>query len=203
MPSRHFKLNVKSRILVKLFMKLLPGYAVFFSALILIGILYGFIANAMVGVIFLFICFVSLRYKYKDKITYHNESTKKCIALSIALFAISSLPLLVLNMRVSLIFCVSISIGMTWFLHEMGLKQKCEKELIELTKPKPFNVKCCTLDELLNRCRELGLKTNQVDFCVDAFVNRLTIQELADKYCLEIQSVKNKKQTYKNKLMKY
>lgn len=191
------------RIKLKLFKKLVPWYAIFFLSLTTIGIVYSIIANKPVGVILLFISFVSLRYTYKDEITYHNESTKKCIALSITLFAICAFLLIVLNTGVSLIACVPIAIGATWFLHVMGVKQANDKRLSELTKPKKFNVVGCTLDELLDRCRELGLKTNQVDFCIDAFVNRLTIQELADKYCIEIQSVKNKKQTYKNKLMKY
>ena len=196
-------MSVKSRIRLKLLIRLMPGYAIFFFSLILIDIIYGLIIKSTIGIVFLFISFVSLRYTYKNQITYHNKSTKKCIALSILLFVVSALPLMIINMKVSLIFSVPIAMGMTWFLHEMGLKQNYEKELLELKKPKFFDVKGCTLEELLNRCRELGLKTNQVNFCIDAFVNRLTILELADKYCLEIQSVKNKKQTYKNKLRKY
>lgn len=191
------------RIKIKLFKKLVPWYVIFFLSLITIGIIYSIIANKLSGVILLFISFVSLRYTYKDKITYHDESTKRCIALSITLFAICSFPLIILNLGVSLVACIPIAIGATWFLHVMGIKQCNDKKLLELTKPKKFNIVGCTLEELLDRCRNLGLKTNQVDFCIDAFVNRLTITELADKYCLEIQSVKNKKQTYKNKLMKY
>lgn len=196
-------MSVKSRIRLKLFIRLMPGYAIFFISIFTIGVLYSFIAGSAIGMPILFVAFISLRYRYKDNVTYHNMSTKKCIALSILLFVVSALPLMIINMKVSLIFSVPIAMGMTWFLHEMGLKQNYEKELLELKKPKFFDVKGCTLEELLNRCRELGLKTNQVNFCIDAFVNRLTIPELADKYCLEIQSVKNKKQTYKNKLRKY
>lgn len=149
-----FKVSAKSRIWVRLFMKLLPGYAIFFSALIAIDILYGFIAGAMTGVLFLFVAFVSLRYEYKDRVTYHNASTKKCIALSIALFAVSALPLIVFNMKIDLLSSVPIAIGMTWYLHEMGLKQSAEKELAEVrAKKDSFDLDNCTEEELRERCR--------------------------------------------------
>lgn len=155
MRLQPFKVSAKSRIRVRLFMKLLPGYAIFFSALLGIDILYGFIAGAMVGVLFLFIAFVSLRYEYKDRITYHNESTKKCIALSIGLFAVSSIPLIAITMKVCLIFMVQIAIGMTWFLHEMGLKQAAEKELKELKEKKDyFDLDNCTEEQLIERCKQ-------------------------------------------------
>ena len=150
-----FKVSAESRIRVRLFMKLLPGYAIFFSALIAIDILYGFIAGAMTGVLFLFVAFVSLRYEYKDRVTYHNASTKKCIALSIALFAVSALLLIVFNMKIGLLSSIPIAIGMTWYLHEMGLKQSAEKELEEVrAKKDSFDLDNCTEEELRERCRQ-------------------------------------------------
>lgn len=150
-----FKVSAKSRIRVRLFMMLIPGYAVFFLSLFAISALYGFISGAATGVIFLFISFVSLRYQYKDRITYHNSSTKRCIALSIGLFAVSAFPLIVLNMRVSLLPSVIIAIGMTWILHTLGLKQCAERRVKELEEKKDtFDLDNCTEEELVARCKQ-------------------------------------------------
>lgn len=155
MRSQNFKVGAKSRIRIKLFIRLFPGYAIFFLALFSISALYFMISGNLTGVLFLFGSFVFLRYKYKDKITYHNESTKKCIAMSIGLFAISAFPLIVLNLRVSFLSSVAIAIGMTWILYQFGLKQKAERELEDLKNKKDtFNLDTCTEEQLIERCRQ-------------------------------------------------
>lgn len=146
-------MSVKSRIRLKLFIRLMPGYAIFFISIFTIGVLYSFIAGSAIGMPILFVAFISLRYRYKDNVTYHNMSTKKCIALSIALFAVSAFPLIVLNMKISLISSMPIAIGMTWFLYVLGLKDKAERELEE-SKKDTFNLDNCTEEELRERCRQ-------------------------------------------------
>ena len=146
-------MSVKSRIRLKLFIRLIPGYAIFFISIFMIGVLYSLIAGSAIGMPILFISFISLRYRYKDNITYHNMSTKKCIALSIALFAVSAFPLIVLNTKIGLLSSIPIAIGMTWFLYVLGLKDKAERELEE-SKKDTFNLDTCTEEELRERCRQ-------------------------------------------------
>lgn len=146
-------MTVKSRIKLKLFIRLIPGYAIFFISIFMIGALYSLIAGSAIGMPILFISFISLRYRYKDNITYHNMSTKKCIALSIALFAVSAFPLIVLNTKIGLLSSIPIAIGMTWFLYVLGLKDKAERELEE-SKKDTFNLDTCTEEELRERCRK-------------------------------------------------
>lgn len=146
-------MSVKSRIRLKLFIRLMPGYAIFFISIFTIGVLYSFIAGSAIGMPILFVAFISLRYRYKDNVTYHNMSTKKCIALSIALFAVSAFPLIVLNMKICLLSSMPIAIGMTWFLYVLGLKDKAERELEE-SKKDTFNLDNCTEEELRERCRQ-------------------------------------------------
>lgn len=142
------------RIRMRLLRKLLPGYALFFGALLVIGILYGIIAKSPIGIFFLFFGFISLRYSYKDKTTYHNDSTKKCIALSIALFAISALPLVIFDTRVGLLSSIPIAIGMTWILYVFGAKKNLEIEVERLSTSKKFDLDHCTEAELIARCKE-------------------------------------------------
>ena len=143
-------MQAKMRIQVRLFMKLLPGYAFFILTLVLIELLYTLIAGRNIGIMSLFLAFIFLRYTYKYQITYHNHSTKKCIALSIILFLISSFPLIVLHIGISLLSFVPIAIGMTWFLYILGQNEQYK----ELIKPKPFDLDNCTVEELTARCKE-------------------------------------------------
>lgn len=145
-------MRAEARIKWRLFRKLLPGYALFFGFLIGIDILYGFIAQGCVGTLILFAVFVSLRNKYRNGITYHAETTKRCIALSVALFGVSAIPLIGLNMRVSLIFSVPVGIAMTWFLHVVGVKKDLERKLS--VPVKKFDLDNCTEAELIERCKE-------------------------------------------------
>lgn len=147
-------MKAETRIRIRLAKKLIPGYALFFAFLALIGIGYGFVAGSAIGISFLFFSFVSMRNLYNGGITYHDDKTKRCIVYSMTLFAIAALPLIVFNMRISLLFSIPIAIGMTWLLHEFGLKKKAEIELKELKKPKKFNLDDCTEKELVERCRE-------------------------------------------------
>lgn len=112
------RLSARNRVKLKLFFRLLPGYTIFFSSLVAIGFIY----DNILGIWSLFFSFVCLRYKYLDAVTWHSESTKRCIALSIGLFALSSIPLIVFNSHKSIIACVPIAVGMTWFLYVLGLK---------------------------------------------------------------------------------
>lgn len=174
-----------------------------FMTILALLVLYSILINKVFEFAIMFITYFITKNLYDTQ--YHTSSMKVCFVLSLFIFLISLTLCFpkTMSMIMSGLFGVVIAYT-SCLVGRVKHKLKDYDRLIsEFNKPKQFNIVGCTLDELLDRCRELGLKSNQVEFCVDAFVNRLTIQELADKYCLEIQSVKNKKQTYKNKLMKY
>lgn len=140
----------RARVMVKLFIRLIPGYALFFFSILALGLLYGNI----VGIIILFITFVSLRYKYDNSITFHADSSKNCLALSILLFVISGIPLIVFAFDVSMLSAIPIGIGMTWILYQFGLKNKLAERVSELEFSKPFDLDNCTEEELRARCKE-------------------------------------------------
>jgi hypothetical protein len=74
-------------------------------------------------------------------------------------------------------------------------------DLVEFYKEQTsFNVKNCTEQELVDKCKSLGFNDSQIDLCVKAFVDKLSQGELANIFSMEVQSVKNKKQFYKDKL---
>lgn len=195
-------MKVKTRVYVKWFMKLLPGYAFFFCVLALLALVYGLIARSLVGLFPLFVSFASLRYEYYNSITYHNPSTKKCIFLSIAMFAICSFPLIVLNLKVSLLASVPIAIGMTWLLHELGKRDIYRKELAKFSSIEKFDADNCTKEQLLKRRKELKFSKDKTDMCVKMFIDKVSYNKLADEYCIEPTSIGISKMRLKKKLNK-
>lgn len=161
------KTTLKAKIQVKLelFLRLLPAYSLFFIALFIIGILY----KNLLGVVFLFIAFATLRYKYNDSITYHNDSNKKCIALSILLFAIASIPLIVFPIKISILMFLPIAVGITWLLYEFGIKKKLEKSVNEV---KPFNLDTCTKSELILHCKEHNYNELKTEIAIKFFIDK-------------------------------
>jgi len=109
-----------------MFIKTIPGYAVFFTFLALISFVFG---NPM-GIAFLFFAFISLRYRYDGKMTYHCDKVPPCIALSCVIFLVGGLLLASLNINISLLAPVPVAVGITWLLH-IGGKYKENNKRIE------------------------------------------------------------------------
>lgn len=63
-----------------------------------------------------------------------------------------------------------------------------------------FNVNIATEEQVKERCRKLGKKPEYTKFCIDAFVNKLSRKELAEKYCIEPETVKSYKRKRKKDL---
>lgn len=67
-------------------------------------------------------------------------------------------------------------------------------------KPKQFNVNSCTEEELIARCKELGFSQALTELSVEFFVLKTKQSILADKYCIEENSVAKQKYRLKHKL---
>ena len=53
---------------------------------------------------------------------------------------------------------------------------------------------------LIYRCKKLGLDKNKIDFAIDCFINGLNRKEMADKYCLEPETIKKYKSNLRKEL---
>lgn len=186
-------LSVEMRVRLKLLKKLMPGYVFFFGSLVLISLVYGFMAKSIIGVTFLFVAFVSLRYTYRKKITYHADTTRKCIALSILMFALASIPLLVFNMKITLLSSIPIAIGMTWLLHNFGIKKELETELLSLKAPKKFDLDNCTEAELIERCK-LCFK-HDVEYKTERAIKHFTLKLPHEE--IDVNPEQSKKERYR------
>lgn len=141
----------------------------------------------------LFVAFVTLRYAYPK--TYHSQSFYRCVVISIAVFWIT-IPIMT-EMNVSIFAAVLLGCVISYIAYRV---QDYLELLAEKLLRDKFMVETCTEEQMLTRCHELGFRQQQIDFCIDAFVNKIPEKELSNIYFIEVQSVRNKKQYYKKKL---
>lgn len=76
------------------------------------------------------------------------------------------------------------------------------KKLLKLpifNKPK-FSCDTATEYQIKEKCRKLGKSKEYVDFCIDAFVVKLTRKEMANKYMLEPNTIKQYKRIRRKEL---
>lgn len=78
------------------------------------------------------------------------------------------------------------------------LKEKLTKIIISYKKQSLDNI---SETQIRYRCHKLGKSKEYTDFCVDAFVYKLSNKELAQKYYLEVETVKHYKVLRKKELI--
>ena len=91
---------------------------------------------------------------------------------------------------------------------ELNLKSKDSKILKEKLAKIILNIRTNSLNgisqtQLEYRCRKLNKSKDYTDFCIDAFIKRLSNRELSDKYFLSIETVKHYKVLRKKELTRY
>lgn len=72
----------------------------------------------------------------------------------------------------------------------------------ELEKKSEFNTDTCTKDELIARCNELHFGKDKTELAIEFFINKTKQSELADRFCIEEQSITRRKMRMKSQLNK-
>jgi len=203
------KISVSRRtfdILTKLYR--IGGFVLVVTALTVFSIM----RNKLVQFVIMFMSYFMTKGRYETQ--WHTKGLKQCFIASLVIFAVA--VELVPGATYSIVLCGVFGSILSYFSYAVGdycklnkenreLKAKYEQlqdKVDELTK---FKLNGCTPEQLEERCRQLGFKPKIVEFCLRAFTDKFgyyTDAELAEYYCMEIQSVKNKKYLYRHKLEK-
>lgn len=150
-----------------------------------------------------------LIFKQGYKYGLHTSKSWACIALSyVVIFIGCALGYIFKGQYVLIVLLASILAYLNCMLGQMQYKASrfdaIEKPYEQLksmyNKQLQFNVKSCSEAELVAQCKLKGLSGEQIEFCIDAFIN-LNGKELWAKYGSEFQTVANRKQYYRKILM--
>lgn len=180
------------RIKFKLFQ--ISTYAIVFLT---IGLM-AFLTNKYIETVALFVSFVWLRYAFEK--TYHSNSFWLCILISVIVFIIAIL--FMPNKNLSLLASVVFGLVIDFIAYKYKDYQDNKTALTEFTKPKPFSVETCTESELIERCKELHLSEENTNLAIEFFIKKTNQSIIADRLCINKQSIKNRKLRLKEKLNK-
>lgn len=174
---------------------------------------FSILLNKTIEYAIMFLSYFLIKGKYR--LQYHSHSMKECLLLSLIIFAIAILSCVPL--KYSIVFCGVMGILIAYLSYRAGYVQLLLKdyayieprynELIErLESESKFKINTASYDEIKQRCRSLNMSSNAIEFCLYAFTDfygkRYNDSELADHFCIEVQSAKNKKRLYRKKLEK-
>lgn len=169
---------------------------------------FSFLINRIVEFAIMFLAYFISKQKYG--VQYHAKSMKNCLLLSLVIFGLA--VSLCLPRYYSAIFAGFVGLTAAYLSYHAGIIQfkladyayiaPRYNALIE--KYTAFSVRTATAEEVKERCRLAKLNNSGTEFCLRAFTDyygrHFTEKELAAHYCIELQSVKNKKAYYRKKL---
>lgn len=149
---------------------------------------------------FQIVALFALRYKFEK--TYHASTTMRCtfLTLSIGYLAIPRiLPL-------SLVLFSSVFIGfliafLSWLAQEFIDRKKKITKLEKEVQSREFSLYDCTKDEFTSYCLSKKVRRDRVEYVWDILRSDTSVVDLADKYYVEPQTIKQDRWRYKKKLL--
>lgn len=153
------------------------------------------------GIVF-FVCHWLIREQYPMQ--YHHIIPATCRLITGATFFF--------GMSFILPFTLSLfsAIPINYFIGWVGFSKK-QAEYYEykylrikekLEEGNKFNTDNCTEEQLIARCKELKMKPDNIKLAIDFFIHQKSRKELAEEYCVELESIKQRKRRMKNQLNK-
>lgn len=174
---------------------LIEFYAVrIFLYVIILGSIFTytyFIGKTSEGIA-LFISYTFFRWCFPT--TWHDKKTLNCTIYSILIF--SALNKLALPFAISILSTVVLSLLLTYGLYK--LQVLIDNQIIV----RNFCTDNCTEQELLERCKEIGLSEENTKLAIEFFIKKTKQSEIAKALCVEEHAVSTRKLRLKQKLNK-
>lgn len=174
----------------KLYLRGVPQLLLVAALLLPVAVLTGKYVEACFQIASLF----ALRYKFPK--TYHAKTTARCtfLTLSIGYLAIPHiLPLH--NCLFSSIAVGFIIAFLSWLAQEFIDRAKKIKQL----ETPELTIYTCSRDEFSAFCLQNKIRNERVEYVWDLIRGDESVNELADKYCVEPQTIKQDRWRFKKK----
>jgi hypothetical protein len=164
-------------------------YGIVFATIALMATVTG----KFVETIGLFVSFVVLRNEFGK--TWTSKLFWRCILISCIVFvvAIGFVP----NKGVSILACIAFGLCIDYIAYKYR-----DYDDLRCQLNKPFCVDTCTTDELLTRCREVGLSEENTELSVEFFITKTKQRIIADRLCVTEDAVHKRKLRLRKKLNK-
>lgn len=157
---------------------------------------FAFLLGKHIEAVFLFVAFVFVRYKFPK--TFHHKSTYWCVFWSILAFWLciaTTIPI-----HYSILSSAVVALVLCFVLYKVQDYADLKSKSVEV--PPPFSIYACSKDDFVSFCLAHGVKNGRVEYAWDLLRGTLSNEELADKYCVEPQTIKQDRWRFKKKLLK-
>lgn len=153
--------------------------------------LLAYLTNKPIEASFQVCAFLFLRYKFNT--TYHAPNTATCVFITLCAisFAIPATP------RLSVMLYGGIG---TAFI--VCFTAYVAQVLVDLHKPKKFDIATCSREDFIHRCREARLTKDCTDIAIAYFYDKsMKLWDIANAYSIDYDSAKRKVNRIKHKLL--
>lgn len=152
---------------------------------------FAFLLDKHIEAIFLFVSFVFIRYKFPK--TFHHNNTYWCVFWSILSFWLciaTTIPL-----GYSILSGVCVALLLCFILYKV-------QDYNDLKHKKPKTIYELTYDEFISLCLSNGVRNERAVYAWDLIRSTMSVKELAEKYFVEEQTIKQDRWRFKKKLSK-
>ena len=162
----------------------------------------SFLFNKWIEGVVFFVCHWFIREQYPKQ--YHHIMPSMCRLISSIVFFFGISFVFPLALSLFSVIPINYFIGWIGFTKKEAdyYEYKYYKLKSQLNEKKEFSTDTCTESELIERCKELNFKPQQIDLCVELFIMQTKQSELADKYSIQEKSLQQQKRRLKQKLNK-
>ena len=149
-----------------------------------------------------FVCHWLIREQFPEQ--YHHIVPSMCRLITSVTFFFGVSFILPFSLSLFSAVPINYFIGWIGFTKKQAdfYEFKYEKLKAQLEQKSAFNTENCTLEELLARCKEIGLSKENTQLAVDFFINKTKQSEIADQLCVDEDSIRIRKFRLKEKLNK-
>jgi hypothetical protein len=147
-----------------------------------------------------FACHWLIREQFKEQ--YHHIIPATCRVITGAVFFFG--VCFILPMSLSLFSAIPINYVIGWVGFTKKQADVFEVKYLalkaEIESNSKFDCETCTEAQLVKRCRDLGMSEDNINLAIEFFIKKTPRKELAERYFIEPDSVKQKKRRMKCKL---
>lgn len=166
-----------------------------YSFILFMILAFAFLLDKHIEAMFVFVAYCFIRYKFPT--TFHHNNTYWCVIWSIFSFWLCTM--VVFPLKYSILSTIVVAIILCFVLFKV---QEASDTKAELAKKNEFSIYTCSYDEFASYCLMRGVRNDRVPYVWDIIRSEMSYQELADKYCIEPDSVKHDRYIFKKKLQK-
>ena len=159
---------------------------------------FAFLFGKHIEAIFLFVSFVFLRYKFPT--TFHHNSTYWCVFWSIFSFWVCIVA--VLPLQYSILSGAVVELILCFILYKVQDYTDVKNALKEARTPK-ISIYSCSKDEFVSICLESKVRHNRIEYVWDIIRGTEQDEDVANRYFVDPQTIKQDRWRYKKKLQKY